>query len=220
MAASLVDGTTTSNVTFDPPNDDTLDDSAGGATRPAALKCRQDPTSDVPLLALAPERQVGLTLSERPEFFVYVPETQAETVYFSLKDESDREIYGSEIPLSGEPGIVRISLPSEVPPLELERTYRWQVGILCQPVQTDMPWIEGRVRRVSLSTERPEPFDRLSGVERAAWYGEAGLWYDTLSALAREYTRRPEDTQLSQTWENLLTEVGLDAVASQRFVGF
>ncbi|WP_017658652.1 DUF928 domain-containing protein [Baaleninema simplex] len=220
VATSQSERANVPDVTFDPPTDETLDDSAGGATRPAALKCRQDPTSEVPLSALVPDRQVGLTLSERPEFFAYVPETHAEAAYFSLKDEDDREIYSREISLAETPGIVRITLPSDVPPLDFDRIYRWQLGILCQPAPTDLPWIEGRVRRVASAVELPPQFDRLSAVERAAWYGEAGLWYDTLSALAGEYTHRPNNTQLLQTWENLLVEVGLDPIASEPLVSF
>ncbi|MBO9998880.1 MAG: DUF928 domain-containing protein [Cyanobacteria bacterium SID2] len=214
---------TSPGVTFQPPTDGTLDDSAGGATRPVALKCRQDPASAVPLSAVLPAQQVGLTVKARPMFFAYVPETSAGRAYFSLKDESGREVYGAMLPLRDVPGIVQVQLPADGPPLEVDRTYRWQLGILCQPAQTDMPWIEGRVRRVSPDSseiERPQHFDRLSAVEQAAWYGEAGFWYDTLAVLADEYVARPDDPTLSQTWHDLLVSAGLGELARQPLVRF
>lgn len=208
---------TVSGVTFEPPTDDRLDDSAGGATRPAAMKCRQDETSEMPLSALLPERQIGLTSAERPSFFVYVPPTSASEAYFSLKDDNNIEIYNTLVPIAGA-GILRVELPASAPALERDRTYRWQLGLLCQPVQTDLPWVEGQVRRIVPEQTRPANFETLPIIEQATWTAEVGLWHDTLTALADRYAEEPEDTVLSQNWTSLLGSAGLSQFTEQPFL--
>lgn len=205
-------------VTFEPPTDDRLDDSAGGATRPASVRCRNDAESALPLSALLPERQVGLTAAARPSFFVYLPPTSAREAYFSLKTQdgdAEVEVYGTLVSLAGREGVLQIELPETAPELERDRTYSWQFGVLCNPAQTDMPWIEGQVRRVAPAA-RPANFDALSPLERAAWAGQVGLWYDTLALVAQEYSTRPEDAILSDTWTNLLSAAGLNETLAQQ----
>ncbi|TAO04865.1 MAG: DUF928 domain-containing protein [Phormidium sp. SL48-SHIP] len=207
-------------VAFQPPTGERLPDSAGGATRPASQKCRQDPNSEHSLSALIPPGQVGLTTAEAPVVFVYLPPTDATSVYFSLKDAQNQELYSEIIPIEDSAGILQVELPSTVAPLELEQTYHWDLGILCNPAQTDLPWVSGVLRRVSPSSEVPADFAQWSALEQAAWYGNAGLWYDTLNLLAQEYRQAPENPEALESWTNLLTTVGLGDLAGEAFLAF
>ncbi|KPQ33094.1 MAG: DUF928 domain-containing protein [Phormidium sp.] len=207
-------------VAFQPPTDERLPDSAGGATRPASQKCRQDPNSEHSLSALIPSGQVGLTTTDTPAIFVYLPPTQATSVYFSLKNAQDEELYSEIIPIEESDGILQVELPATVAPLELEQTYHWDLGILCNPAQTDLPWVSGVLRRVSPTDEIPSDFAQWSPLEQAAWYGDAGLWYDTLNLLAQEYRQAPENPQVLESWTNLLTTVGLGELAEEAFLTF
>ncbi|TVR09362.1 MAG: DUF928 domain-containing protein [Phormidium sp. GEM2.Bin31] len=207
-------------VAFQPPTNERLPDSAGGATRPASQKCRQDPSSEHPLSALIPSGYVGLTTAEAPAIFVYIPPTDATSVYFSLKNAQDEELYSEIIPIEESAGILQVELPATVVPLEVEQTYHWNLGILCNPVQTDLPWVSGVLRRVSPNHDVPPDFAHWSPLEQAAWYGNAGLWYDTLNVLAQEYRQTPENPQLLESWTNLLTTVGLGQLAREAFLEF
>lgn len=205
-------------VAFQPPTSERLPNSAGGATRPASQKCRQDPSSEHSLSALIPPEQVGLTTADTLAIFVYIPPTEATSVYFSLKDEQHQELYSEIIPIEESAGILQVELPSTVAPLELEQTYRWDLGILCNPVQTDLPSVSGVLRRVNPSRDMPSDFGQWSRLDQAAWYGNAGLWYDTLTLLAQEYRHAPENPQLLESWTNLLTTVGLGQLAGETFL--
>ena len=200
-------------IIFQPPTDEKAEDSRGGASRPAAVKCSGDEATDVPLTSVMPESNQGLTARGHPTFFIYVPPTSAQKIYFSLKDESNKGIYQTILPRPGSAGIARVSLPEDQPPLEIGKTYTWSASIMCEPTQTDMPWVQGQVRRVE--------FDPSSGyssptkLEMAASYGKAGIWYDTLTVIAELRRSQPEDSSVAQLWTNFLSSAGLEAIAAK-----
>lgn len=222
-------------VIFQPPTDEKADDSRGGASRPSAIKCRGDRASDVALTALIPHSNQGLTVASHPTFFVYVPPTSAPQIYFSLKDENNLGIYQTMLPISGQEGVISISLPTDQPALEIGQTYSWSVGLVCQPTQTDMPWVKGTVQRVeteaSIAASQP---GANPTIYRAVLYARSGIWYDTLTTLFQ--LRQPDNLTsdltdnltsnsngdraidrglLHQNWVNLLNSVGLEAIADR-----
>ena len=69
----------------------------------------------------------GLTTSERPMFWFYVPYTNM-SAEFVLQDSSENEIYKNQnIALKAKSGVIGISIPSTVIPLQVGKTYRWLV---------------------------------------------------------------------------------------------
>jgi Domain of Unknown Function (DUF928) len=203
-------------IQFEPPDDGSVDDSRGGASRPTQAKCSADSDYPVSMAALVPANRMGLTVKERPSFFVYLPETSnASSLFFALKDDSDLGIYFVEMPLSQTSGVVEISLPESVPPLEVGKTYHWIATLGCQIAQTDMPWVTGAVKRVEPDSTLVEELDNQPSIGQAALYAEAGIWYDTLSSLARVRETQPEDANLTAAWTSLLNSVGLNPIATQ-----
>jgi len=79
-------------------------------------------SSEEKLVALMPETNFGLTIAERPTFWFYVPyqgnELEAE---FLLEDNEGNKIDSKIVALNNTPGIVKVSLPENVQPLEVER---------------------------------------------------------------------------------------------------
>lgn len=205
-------------VTFDPPFDGQPDSTAGGASRDGGI-CPQDAiipsTSMKPLM---PENQGGLTVADRPTFFVYVPETSAKTVLFVLKDETETEdyYYQKTIPIARTAGIISVKLPSDAPAMEIGKRYRWSFVLLCGgDLRPDSPGIEGQIQRVAENPALSNQLKNSSLLERAALYGKDGLWYDTLTSLAELRRSQPQDTTLAATWEDLLKSVGLEAIATK-----
>ncbi|MDY6938742.1 MAG: DUF928 domain-containing protein [Cyanobacteriota bacterium] len=200
-------------IYFEPPNDDRVEgDSRGGASRPAAQKCQQDAAYQHPMTPLLPTSSRGLTVTGHPTIFVYVPPTSAPSAYFIIKDDADdREIYHATLPLTQTEGIVSIGFPESEPPLEVGKTYRWFVGLLCQPSQTDLPWVEGSIERIELDGEP----NKASLEQQAVSYGASGIWYDTIGSLAQLVRQQPNNETLSQNWSALLDSVGLEAIADR-----
>lgn len=203
----------TFRVTFEPPTDDRLDDSGGGASRPVDRQCHADESTPIPMAAVMPEdRGTGLTLASHPTVLAYVPPTSAREALFSLKDEAGEIVYQHTLTLTQSDGVASIALPTDAPPLALEETYEWSLGILCEPVQTDFPIATGKIRRIPQTVELG---DRMTPLERAALYGQSGLWYDTVAILDRMRRSQPENEAIAVVWTDFLHSVGLEEIASK-----
>lgn len=208
-------------VSFEPPDDQkTIDDSRGGASRPTAVKCSQDQAPSPSMTPLTPGSKLGLTVASHPTFFVYIPATSAQQAHFTLKDDKNRGVYQTLLPINDAGGVVGITLPEDQTPLELGKTYSWSVALICQPTQTDTPMVRGQVRRVELkAAQMPNDINSMNSqqalLEQAALYGKAGIWYDSVNLLAQLRKTQPSDQALATNWVELLDSVGLDAIANQ-----
>jgi hypothetical protein len=97
----------------------------------------------------------------------------------------------------------------------MDQSYQWAVVLICgdRPSPND-PFVTGWIRRVA-----PPPATNKSQtpLERAASYGEQGIWYDALTTLAEARRSQPADSTLEKIWVDFLTEpsVGLGAIATE-----
>ncbi|MEM8810419.1 MAG: DUF928 domain-containing protein [Cyanobacteria bacterium P01_G01_bin.38] len=199
-------------VRFEPPTDDDVDDSRGGASRPTEVKCAQDETYPAPLTALVPRSSVGLTVAARPNLLIYVPPTTATQAHFTLRDANHRGLYQTQIPLTQTGGILSVPLPADSPELRVGESYQWSLALLCQPTQTDMPITRGQIQRVELADA--SALNGQSLLIQAATYGQAGVWHDMLARLVRLQQTQPEDSALSANWAELLQAENLGAIAN------
>ncbi len=204
------------SVTFEPPGRGKPRDTAGGASRDGGV-CPQDSNatgSSVTLLS--PATYDGLTWEEYPTLLVYVPQTSAQKAVFVVKDETEDYYHQKTIPISGTAGIVSIKLPADAPPIEIGKNYTWSFVMICgEAISPNSPRVEGQIRRVEANPELSAQMKNLSPLERAALYGKNGVWYDTIASLAEQRRSQPNDATLSASWENLLTSVGLEAIATK-----
>ena len=206
-------------VTFKPDSNEELDASKGGASRPTDIKCSNDETYNPPMTSLLPASQQGLTVTTHPTFWVYIPQTSAPQAHFTLKDENNRGVYQTRFPINKVGRIVSISLPKDEFPLEVGNTYRWSVALICQPTQTDIPIVGGKVKRVELNsttitTQNSGTSSELLLAE-AVSYGKAGYWYDMLHSLAQLRQTHPNDNIITTNWVHLLNSEGLEKIATK-----
>lgn len=202
-------------VTFKPPKDGMPDETAEGASR--GNDCSQNAIALAEcVIPLVPPTQNRLTVTERPTFFIYVPQTSAKEIFFGLIDEKNNFHYQTKIPISNQTGIVAFTLPEQASPLELGQKYRWTFILMeGQTLKPDSPGVRGEIQRVQLTTELMSQLQNKSLLERAALYGENGIWYDILTTLAQARREQPSNSTLSTAWQQLLNSVGLDAIATQ-----
>ncbi|NER35889.1 MAG: DUF928 domain-containing protein [Oscillatoria sp. SIO1A7] len=213
---------------FTPPANLGKPPTAGGGSRGGY--CARDvalPNSRVPLTPLVPalgegdEGDWGLTVSERPTFFVYVPATTARQAEFVLRDEDWNDIYRTQLSISGEAGIVRVSMPKSKEALVLGKNYRWHFALVCP--ESDRGFVneitvEGWTRRVELDPDLATKLDGKTALTRSSIYADNGIWLDALSALADSLLDSPEDSALVEAWENLLASAGLAKIADRPIV--
>ncbi|GBF78626.1 hypothetical protein AsFPU1_0015 [Aphanothece sacrum FPU1] len=168
------------------------------------------------MVPLAPTTNTGLTIAERPTFFVYLPETSAKQVVLSIREEGITHLSQTFFPITGESGIISFRPSSDSPPLEVGKTYQWIVVLVCgqRPSPND-PAIASWVRRVALSGQ----IKQGSALEQAAWYGERGIWYDALTFLVQARRSRPgaqpNNQDLTDIWIQFLESGGLKAIATE-----
>ena len=204
-------------INWTPPNRGTPAQTEGAGTRDQATCAANEETPNPPLTALMPINSLALTVAERPTFFVYIPATSAQTAELVLKDENEENVYTANITLPGKPGIVSISLPDTVKPLETGKTYRWYFDMVCNSGK--------RIFLDRLMVQRIEPSQALqSQLQKASLrdrpdvYAQNGLWYDTLMALAEMRRSASNNATLTADWKQLLESAGLKEIADQPLI--
>ncbi|MGL5804005.1 MAG: DUF928 domain-containing protein, partial [Xenococcaceae cyanobacterium] len=136
------------------------------------------------------------------------------------------DFYQSKITLEKKTGIVKINLPSDAPGLEIGKDYQWSVALMSgSTLKPDTPFVRGFVRRINAESTFKEQLSRATALERASAYGQAGLWYETVATLADLKqddcvalpTADRNDANITSQWQQLLTSVGLEKIATQPF---
>lgn len=212
-------------VTFDPPPDQPAPKVTIGGGRRDNDKCPQDrepanqpsgtKTAEQLLTLLVPtSSKLGLTVSPHPTFLVYVPQTSASSVVFTLENQQGEGIYKTKQDLKGTPGIVSFKLPTTAPPLAIGQDYKWVVSMVCQPAGPRDPFAEGVVRRVQPNAELASQLNKAQPIDRVALYAKAGIWQEATADLASLRQSQPQNAELTTAWKDLLQSVGLDAVSS------
>lgn len=207
--------TTISRISFKPPSNDKQPDRTAGAGARGG-QCPQDAivstVSTPPLMALVPETNAGLTLAQRPTFWVYLPKTSAKQVVLSIKEEGTQHHSQTFFSIEGKSGIISLKPSEDSPPLEVGKTYQWAMVLICgeRPNPND-PALVSWVRRVASS----QPTDVEPPLVQAAWYGERGIWYDALDFLAEARRTESNNKALTDIWTEFLNSAGLAAIARE-----
>lgn len=218
-------------LTFEPPKNQPAPKATTGGGRRDDGRCPLDrvafsqsaekPTTRTPdqvLTPLAPTTNVGLTIAAHPTFLVYVPKTTAKSIEFSLEEldpeEEERGVYQTTVNLTGSPGVIGITLPTSVPPLEIGRDYRWVVSMVCQPADPKDPFAEGLVRRFQPDNLLVRQLNGAKPIDQVALYAQSGIWYEAASNLIALRRSQPNNSELASAWKDLLESVGFGAIAA------
>jgi hypothetical protein len=169
-----------------------------------------EPTNDI-----APVTNVwGLTTMEHPTFLFYLPYTNK--TEFELQDQNSKSVYTKEVTLKDRPGIISVSLPENVPPLEVGKRYRWFLKVQCDSRENSPPiTVDGVIQRVNLSQATTQKLERATPLEQFAIYAQNGIWYEAITTLAALRQKNPDDQALQTEWEDLLASFRYDDVAKQ-----
>jgi hypothetical protein len=212
---AMIESQIIAQVTFEPPGNRTLDRSQGGATRDSGYCPTDSLSSTQSVVPLMPQNsRQEFAVSDRPTFFMYVPSTSAQQIFFTLKDQTEDYYYQKMLSVPKGASIISIELPEDAPALEVGKNYRWTFALACQvPVGPDSPMVTGWVKRVSPSEVGLTQLDPTPSLETAKSYASAGVWFDALTTLARLRQQQPEN--YTATWEQFLTSAGLEAIATK-----
>ncbi|NEQ37225.1 MAG: DUF928 domain-containing protein [Okeania sp. SIO3I5] len=179
------------------------------------------PPLEPPLTALVPINSPILTSTKYPTFWFYVPypEIQGLEAKFLFNAKPPRKkqdkVYRVQFLLENTPGIIRVTLPETVSPLEIDRQYSWAFAVICDPKDSSQNiTVSGEVRRKSISELESELGAAALGRDRAIIYAANGFWLDSLTSLAEMRLAKPQDETVKTDWEDLL---GAEAVKLDEF---
>lgn len=169
------------------------------------------------LIALAPSNNAIKTLAPNPSIYIYVPSFPEKEARFQLFDR-DRKvvIYEETLTLTGESGLLKISLPTTVA-LMPETQYEWSFSVICNPDDFEQDrFVEGWIERVPLDTDIQAQVDNIdTPLDKAQIYATQELWYETLEILLSQRDENPT------AWLEFVNSVNLSPeIASSPVVEF
>ena len=175
-------------VQFQPPSESEQPEDTEGAASRQSNGCANPllasaNNNSLNLMAVVPQRNYGLTTAQRPNLWIYLPETTAKQAILSIKEEGNTPHWQQSVNLTGEAGVTGIKIADNAPVLEIGKNYQWAVILVCgnrpnpnDPVVTS--WIERVAAKTSQSSAPP--------LEKASSYARQGIWYDALNVLMAE----------------------------------
>lgn len=200
---------------FKPPQREAPPASAGGATR--GISCLKGNKALTPLI---PANKLGLTFSEHPTFFWYVPPSPVKTAkLLVLADAGKKVFYETALTLPDKAGIMSYTLPDNTPPLEVGKTYRWYLTLVCDDQDSsNNPRVDGWVKRTQPELTLSEALGKSNLQQLPTLYAEAGIWHEALISLVQ--LRRTGSSKLKTTlnWRQFLNSVGLNAIATEPLI--
>jgi hypothetical protein len=201
-----------------PRSEDPLPDNRqGGATR--GDDCIQ---GNAALVALVPASG-GATMAEYPTIYWYMPATSASAAEFVLRDINQQVVYSTRYALAKSakgvvvdtPKIMSLTLPAytNLSPLKIGQEYQWSLVLSCNPLDlSGQLFIEGKIKRVQADPTVAELVSKATPQERVALYAKARYWYETLSTLVELQHDRPNNPEVLEAMNKLLTSVGLNTI--------
>lgn len=192
---------------------------APSRTAGAGQRRRNCTKGNSPLTALTPSNSVGTTVSANPTLFWYIPQTKAKSAEFVVVDRQGDEVYLTTLVLNGTPGVVKLSLPATVS-LEAGKNYVWQLALICNPADRRQDeFVRGAIERTALSSEQKTKLAQfVEPLKQAEVYADARIWQETLTILAQLRHDKPNDSRVTDAWEELLKSVQLESIATEPLV--
>ena len=202
------------SILFQPPPEDEQPEETEGAASRQTKRCAADSqlsqssvSQALKLTAIAPQGNYGLTTLERPDLWIYLPETSAKQVILSIKKEGKTPHWQQSIELTGEAGVTGIKLADDAPALETGSNYQWAVILVCneRPDPND-PVVTSWIRRVVSKNSQSSP---TSALEQVSIYAKEGIWYDALNLLI---SSKSSQANWQDLWREYLESAGLDKI--------
>ena len=203
---------------FQPPDRGAPSITEGAATRSTSSCIASNQKKITPLL---PQNNFGLTLSERPTFFGYIPQSSAKNAEFILMDENNKLAVRKNFPIPKEAGIVSINLPADKPALEVGKKYKWRLRIVCNPddrsqdATTNLAWIQ----RVQPNNSLADQIKNATPENLSSVYADAGIWHEAFASIAKLHGEQPNDPKVAANWQEMLKSVGLQDFVQESVVG-
>lgn len=175
-----------------------------------------------PLLALVPVQKTvqntvsstvvfGKTAAAYPTFWFYVPQRSSLTVTFVLQDQDGKSLYQSDVAVPKAGGILSLTLPATVTPLEVGKRYHWFFKLYCRSISPPESFVDGWIQREALTSDLTQKLKTATLSQQVRLYAANGFWFDALTTAAALRQSNASDS----AWAELLKAIGLESVAAE-----
>lgn len=165
-------------------------------------------TEEMSLTLLAPRNHVGQTISQRPTFAWFIPDSGSFEVKFAIYElvpgGKPKEIHTNSFQSSS--GIMKLApFSKDELGLEVGKDYFWRVAVYCEPGKPSIGFDEwASIRVVEMPPALPSQLDKAAtSAEKANIYAEASLWYDAFG----EALNLAQASQLGELGSALLEDL-------------
>jgi hypothetical protein len=169
-----------------------------------------------PLTLFVPEKEVGQTLSGRPDVFFYLDGPAQVTVKLVENGVNESQALWKRQATVSQPGVNMFAYPIDVPELVAGKTYALYVEMRCDAEGQDQYKVKTRIgiqRMASTITLEKAIAAAKTPQEKAVVYGNEGLWFDAMAAQALAVTESPDTGDAE--FLKLLEQVNLKAIADK-----
>ncbi|MBD2419535.1 DUF928 domain-containing protein [Anabaena cylindrica FACHB-243] len=174
------------------------------------------------MTAFKPKYDLGLTINERPTFWVYVPYSAKlpHSARLIIWNGQQNKVYETSFQLKNTPGIIGVRLPENAPNLVSGKTYGWDFWFSTDENNCKY-YVNWWIKRVQVSDDLEKKINQAKTVrDRLIIYAEYGVWHDLFTDLAELYRIQPQNPQVQADWKTLLRDkdVDLDKFISEPIV--
>lgn len=168
----------------------------------------------LPLIALISEGLVQTTQS-LPSLWFYLPplpNSEDVLIEFVLRDENDQLVYEATFKPSHQDKITsfQLSQGENFKGLVEGKAYHWYLSIIHQAQdRSHDDVVEGWLQRVPLSPSMAQQLKNATAIEKVQIYQQAELWPEAIATIARLKQIQPNDPQIGEKWQQLLTALEL-----------
>ena len=183
---------------------------AGGGTRSNSCVKSGLEDEEIPLTPLMPTRtNVGQTATTNPVLYWYVPQNNAESGEFLVKDDLGNEVYSAIFKLPATDGIIKLEIPNNAD-LKTDRDYLWTLSLVCDSQNRFRDYsVKGIIQPTEIDLSLKLQLAEKAPLEQAELYAQQRIWHDTLDLVAQLSTENPEE------WEELLESINLERIAKK-----
>lgn len=171
---------------------------------------------ELPLTALVPLSNTGVTTASHPTFHWYMPtdsnHPKVEFVLYrvnNMEPRQEEEIYKTQSDVNQQAGIASVQLPAEQSPLEVGQEYHWQANLLCYDYDLEeyvvSQSVDGWVTRVASTPALTDKLNSAEPIDQIDILAEEGLWYSALTQLTTLQQTDPEHPRLETEWQALFS---------------
>ena len=165
------------------------------------------------LSVLAPDHS-GLTTSEQPSLYWFISKETSLPVELTVMDpQGVQPILETRLPAPVTAGVHRIRLSDFNVHLAPGAAYRWFVSVVPDPDRRSKDITAGgAIERVEMPEGLKAKVAQAAKSDLPSVYAEAGIWYDTVTAISELIEAAPQDQALHKQRTALLSQVGLTGI--------